>query len=107
MKTKPKIILALIHNSNIYKKYAVKFGNTWGNADVKTVWLWEAPVALAASIGPGSILSIVSDNNLPIIASENIISANTPAKGPIPTATVNNIAQNKSGIVLTRFKKDL
>ena len=65
------------------------------------------PVALAASIGPGSILSIVSDNNLPIIANENIIKANTPAKGPMPTATVKSIAQNKSGIVLTKFKKDL
>jgi len=36
-----------------------------------------------------------------------MISAKTPAKGPIPTATVKSIAQNKSGIVLTKFKKDL
>ena len=64
-------------------------------------------MAFAASIGPGSMLSIVSDNNLPIIASENINNASTPANGPIPTATVKIIAQNKSGIVLTRFKNDL
>ena len=64
-------------------------------------------MAFAASIGPGSMLSIVSDNNLPIIASENINNARTPANGPMPTATVKIIAQNKSGIVLTRFKNDL
>ena len=96
-----------MHNSKIYRKYAVKFGSTWGKADVNTVWLWEEPVAFAASIGPGSILSIVSESNLPMIARENMISAKTPAKGPIPTATVKSIAQNKSGIVLTKFKNDL
>ena len=105
--TKPRMTLALMHNSKIYRKYAVKFGRTWGNAEVNTVWLWVEPVALAASIGPGSILSIVSESNLPMIARENIISAKTPANGPIPTATVKSIAQNKSGIVLTKFKKDL
>ena len=42
-----------------------------------------------------------------MIASENITNASTPANGPKPTATVNSIAQNKSGIVLMKFKKDL
>ena len=53
------------------------------------------------------MLSIVSERSLPIIASENITNANTPANGPSPTATVNIIAQNKSGIVRTKFKNDL
>ena len=34
--TNPRITLALIHNSNIYRKYAVKLGSTCGKADVKT-----------------------------------------------------------------------
>ena len=34
--TNPRITLALMHNSNMYKKYAVKLGSTCGKADVKT-----------------------------------------------------------------------
>ncbi len=56
-----------------------------------------APAAVKASLGPVSILSIVSENNLASIPIEWIPSASTPAKEPGPTALINKIATIISG----------
>ncbi len=67
-----------------------------------------APTAVIASIGPGSIVSNDSYNNLPMIHIVRTKSANTPGNCPIPNMATNTAANNKSGIVRTilRTKRD-
>ena len=57
----------------------------WGRTAKRIIWKTLAPVALTASIGPESIFSMASENNLPIKAKDVIANANIPANGPIPT----------------------
>ena len=55
-----------------------------------------APVARTPSTGPGSMASTASANSLartPVVLIHN---ASTPAKGPRPTATTNNMANTIS-----------
>ena len=70
------------------------------------VILWEnirafqfvplAPVARTPSTGPGSMASTASANSLARTPVVLIHKARTPAKGPRPTATTNNMANTIS-----------
>ena len=56
-------------------------------------------------MGPGSIVSNDSYNNLPMIHIVRTNSANTPGICPIPNMATNTAANNKSGIVRTIWTK--
>src|SRR5919206_3472331 len=53
-------------------------GMTWGTTAASTVWRRLAPVAVIASTGPGSMLSIASEYNLPREPMEGTTMASTP-----------------------------
>ena len=57
-----------------------------------------------ASIGPGSMVSIASYNNLAITQIVKMNRASTPGIWPIPNTATKIAANNKSGIVRTMFK---
>src|SRR5690606_5313113 len=80
---------------------------TSGSTEARTALRCFAPVALAASNGPGLASSMVSENSLDMMASENMVSAKKPGKGPTPSAATKRTAQNRSGMVRITFMKPL
>ena len=65
--------------------------------------IFWVPWLLIASIGPSLTVSIISEYCLAKEAIEWIMSANIPAKGPIPTQTENIIAQSNTSIERVRL----
>ena len=68
---------------------------------MRTAGVWRPPAARAASSGSGSAASTVSLNSLTITASEKIVSAQAPAKAPIPIAVTSNLPHIRSGTART------
>ena len=74
--------------------------------DARTAGKWVLPVDLAASSGPVSTESTVSESSFDMMASVNMTMARAPANGlPNPTAVAKKTAQIKSGMVRITFMK--
>ena len=79
-------------------------GATSGSSAKPSTFTRDAPVAAAASSGPGGTFSMASAQSLAVLPQVWSATPSTPAKGPSPTAATKSRANTNESMPRSAFR---